>query len=127
MPDGQDRLLRSVEACVIGELESLRVSLEFFIESVQTVPAQTFPQRFGGILVDADNLLIDIKTLLNRPPVGSGIVEAPEEAVTDEMVEAAKQAMSWEGSSVPEEEQASLMRDVLAKALASKNNPPILL
>lgn len=127
MADGHDRLMRTVEACVIGEMEALRVSLEFFIESVKTVPTRTFPERFGGVLVDADNLLIDIKTLLNRPPVDSGVVEAPEESVTDEMVEAAKQAMSWEGCIIPAEEQASLMRDVLAKALATKINPPILL
>jgi hypothetical protein len=127
MADGHEMLRRAVEAYIIGRVEALRVSLEFFIEDVKAIPPRTFPERFGGILVDTDNLLIDIKAILNRPPVGSGPVEAPEEAVTDEMVEAAKQAMSWEGSVIPEEEQASLMRDVLAKALASKNNTAILL
>lgn len=127
MADGHDLLKRTVEAYIIGKVEALRVSLEFFIEDVQAIPPETFPERFSRVLLDTDNLLNDIKAILNRPPAGTGDVTAPEESVTDEMVEAAKHAMAWEGCIIPEEEQSSLMRDVLAKALAAKINPPILL
>ena len=121
MTDGHDILRRTVEAYIIGRVEVLRVNLELFIEDIQETPSGTFPERFGGILIDAENLLIDVKTILNRPTAES------DGAVTDSMVEAAKQAMSWEGSVVPEEDQASLMRDVLTKALQHKNDSAILL
>jgi hypothetical protein len=121
MLDRSDLLRRTVEAYIIGQVEALRVNLEFFIECVKATPSGTFPERFGGVLIDTENLLNDIKTILNRP---SDVIEDP---VTDAMVEAAKQAMSWEGSVIPEEEQATLMRDVLTKALQHKNESPILL
>jgi hypothetical protein len=121
-PDGSERLRRTFEAYCIGTLEGLRAQLELYIEDMKLVPAQAFPERFGGVFIDADNLLTDIGKILDRPkPTDS------DEIVTDEMVEAAVRAMAWEGSSVPEEEQPRLMRDVLTQALLNKGNTTILL
>jgi hypothetical protein len=121
-PDGSERLKRTFEAYCIGTLEALRAHLELFIEDVKLVPSQAFPERFGGVFIDADNLLMDITKILDRPKPSD-----VNNTVTDEMIEAAKRAMSWEGSTVPVEDQASLMRDVLTQALLNKGNTTILL
>jgi hypothetical protein len=120
---GFDLLRSTIEAYTIGRVEHLRVNLEFFLEEISRIPSRTFPEQFGGILTDAENLLIDIKTALNRT-TGT----PPHLDITDDMVEAAKRAMPWEGSSIPEEEQSRVMRDVLQKALSNnKSDSPILL
>jgi hypothetical protein len=125
LPSGSEQLKRTVEAHVIGRLEHLRVNLEFFIEDMSGVPSKTFPERFGGVLIDAENLLTDIKTVLNRSIVTQG---EPPSVITDEMIEAAKDAMPWEGSIIPEEEQWQVMKDVLLRALGNnKSDSTILL
>jgi len=127
IPSGFDLLRSTIEAHVIGRVEHLRVNLEFFLGEISRIPSRTFPERFGGILTDAENLLIDIKTALNRNPVNHEGAPLTLD-ITDDMVEAAKRAMPWEGSSIPEEEQARVMRDVLQKALGNnKSDSPILL
>jgi hypothetical protein len=123
LPNGFDLLRSTIEAHVIGRMELLRVNLEFFLQEISRIPSSTFPQRFGGVLTDAESLLIDINAALNR----NQVKESPLD-ITDDMVEAAKRAMPWEGSAVPEEEQASVMRGVLQKALGhNKDDSPILL
>lgn len=125
LPNGFDLLRSTIEAHVIGRVEILRVNLDFFLHEISRIPSKTFPERFGGILTDAENLLIDINAALNRVQPGE---VPPSLNITDDMVEAAKRAMPWEGSAIPEEEQAAVMRGVLQKALGhNKDDSPILL
>jgi hypothetical protein len=123
LPNGFDLLRSTIEAHVMGRMEILRVNLDFFLHEVSRIPSKTFPERFGGILTDAENLLIDINTALNRVHSGGCPID-----ITGDMIEAAKRAMPWEGSTVPEEEQAAVMHGVLEKALGhNKDDSPILL
>ena len=119
IPSGEEQLRRSLEAYAIGRLEAFRVNLEFFLEDIGQIQPRAIPERFAGILMDAENLLIDVRSVLTRSET------TPE--VTDGMVDAAMEAMVWEGSAVPVEEQPGVMRAVLEKAFSTKENKTILL
>jgi hypothetical protein len=114
LPNGFDLFRSTIEAHVIGRVEILKVNLEFFLHEISRIPSSMLPKRFGGVLNDAESLLIDVNSALNRTPPKQGQLD-----ITDDMVEAAKRAMPWEGSAIPEEEQASVMRGVLQKALGN--------
>ena len=124
-PEGIERLNRMFEAYCRGNLELLRTHLETFIGDSEAIPASVFPQRFCGVFIKSENLLLDIKEVLNRdtdkPDTPGNVV------VTDEMVETAVRSMAWEGSTIPAEDQPSLMREVLEKVLSNKVQEAILL
>lgn len=111
-----DQIKRTYEARAIGLLELLRVNLDLFIEEIKEFPPKSFPEKFAAVLIDAEALRDDTQKALRR-----------DEEITDEMVEAAKNAMSWEGSPISVEDQSAVMREVLSKALASRGEKTILL
>lgn len=118
----EELLRRQFEAYAIGRLADLRVHLQFFVEEMGEIPGNVDVGKFDVVTSSAVQLLAAIDDNLGGggPTKSLVRIDNPDPVVTDAMVNAAVEAMPWEGSAITPEETEQVMRTVLQEALSAK-------